>query len=251
MMTYGAPMNLQVEMVVRKIVPLTDTTAILFSGSVPDGENLIARTRAKILTARSSIQETVTAAVSSYQEMKRHRVEDLILRPLLGVDFVGFQSMISQSSSSQILQQTLGMVSQHNMQLDILIAGFDEGEAHLTALANPGIALPMDIIGSAAIGSGGLHANVRLSLGKQVRVISFPDTVYNVYGAKVAAEVAPGVGKMTDMAVIRQSGIKFFDETAFRTLESISQDRPALRQAGVDQLAELCRGYTDEPAKPA
>jgi hypothetical protein len=56
---------------------------------------------------------------------------------------------------------------------------------------------------------------------------------------------------MTDMAVIRQSGIKFFDETAFRTLESISQDRPALRQADVDQLAELCRGYTDEPAKPA
>jgi len=251
MMTYGAPMNLQVEMVVRKIVPLTDTTAILFSGSVPDGENLVARTRAKILTARSSIQETVTAAVSSYQEMDGIGVEDLILRPLLGVDFVGFQSMISQSSSSQILQQTLGMVSQHNMQLDILIAGFDEGEAHLTALANPGIALPMDTIGSAAIGSGGLHANVRLSLGKQVRVISFPDTVYNVYGAKVAAEVAPGVGKMTDMAVIRQSGIKFFDETAFRTLESISQDRPALRQADVDQLAELCRGYTDEPAKPA
>jgi 20S proteasome alpha/beta subunit len=40
MMTYGAPMNLQVEMAVRKIVPLTDTTAVLFSGSVPDGENL-------------------------------------------------------------------------------------------------------------------------------------------------------------------------------------------------------------------
>jgi 20S proteasome alpha/beta subunit len=190
MMTYGAPMNLQVEMAVRKIVPLTDTTAILFSGSVPDGESFISRTRAKILATGHSVQEIVTAAVSSYQEMKHQRVEDLILKPLFGVDFPGFQRLITESSASQILQQALGMISQHNMNLDILVAGFAGGEAHLTALTNPGIALPIDTIGSTAIGSGGLHANVRLSLGKQTRTISFPDTVFNVYGAKVAAEVA-------------------------------------------------------------
>jgi 20S proteasome alpha/beta subunit len=251
MMTYGAPMNLQVEMAVRKIVPITEKAAILFSGSVPDGESLIARTKAKILATGHSIQEIVTSAMNSYQEMKRQRVEDLILKPLLGVDFPGFQGMISQSSSSQILQQALGMVSQHNMQLDILIAGFDDGEAHLTALANPGVALPLDTVGSAAIGSGGLHANVRLSLGKQARIVSFSDTVFNVYGAKVAAEVAPGVGKMTDMAVIRHGGIKFFDETAFRTLEAISQDRPALRESDVTQLEQLCKGYADEPTQSA
>ena len=244
-------MNLQVEMAVRKIAPVTEKAAILFSGSVPDGESVIARTKAKIATSGHSIQEIILASVTAYQEVKRQRVEDLILRPLLGVDFMGFQTMISQSSASQILQQALGMVSQHNMQLDILIAGFSEGEAHLAAIANPGMALPMDTIGSAAIGSGGLHANVRLSLGRQARIVSFADTVFNVYGAKVAAEVAPGVGKMTDLAVIRESGIKFFDEAAFLTLESISHDRPALGETDVKQLEQLCKEYADEPANSA
>jgi hypothetical protein len=137
------------------------------------------------------------------------------------------------------------------MQLDVLVAGFDDQEAHLFAITNPGISLPINTIGSTAIGSGGLHANVRLSLGRHTRIVSFSDTVYSVYGAKVAAEVAPGVGKMTDMAVVRRTGTKFFDEEAFKILESISQDRPTLGTEEVDRLAKLCGGYTDEPASSA
>ena len=40
MMTYGAPMNLQVEGAVRKIIQLTEHAALLFSGTVPDGEQV-------------------------------------------------------------------------------------------------------------------------------------------------------------------------------------------------------------------
>jgi hypothetical protein len=56
---------------------------------------------------------------------------------------------------------------------------------------------------------------------------------------------------MTDMAVVRQTGIKFFDDAAFEVLGSISQDRPPLRQHDVERLSELCGGYVDEPANPA
>jgi len=250
MMTYGAPLNLQVEMTVRKIVPVTGTTAVLFSGSVPDGEGVISRTRAKIAATAQTVHEIATATVAAYQELKRQRVEDTILRPLLGIDFVAFTQLVAQSASSQILQQVLGMISQQNMQLDLLVVGFDDGVGHIFGITNPGVLVPGDTVGSLAIGSGAMHASVRLSLGKQVRDLKFPQTVYNVYEAKVAAEVAPGVGKMTDMAVLRPSGIDFFKDAAFDVLSSIRQDRPPLGGNESKQLADLCKDYSHEPAKP-
>jgi 20S proteasome alpha/beta subunit len=250
MMTYGPPMNLQVEMTVRKIIGVTETVAMLFAGAVPDGEAVISRTKLKISGQRRTVQDIASAAVSSYQEIKMQKVEDTILRPLLGVTFPAFQTLVAQAPSSQILAQVLGMVAQHNMQLDLLVAGFDDDQAHLFAITNPGVMLPVDTIGSLAIGSGGLHANVRLSLGRQTRHLNFPETVYNVYEAKIAAEVAPGVGKMTDMAVLRQTRLCFFEDKDYETLSSIHQERPALGKNELDLLEKLCKEYADESPRP-
>src|ERR1700680_2278914 len=76
MMTYGSPVNLQVETTVRKIVPVTNTAAILFSGSVADGEAVISGARKKITGEHPTAQEIADAATVSYQELKRKRVED-------------------------------------------------------------------------------------------------------------------------------------------------------------------------------
>lgn len=70
-----------------------------------------------------------------------------------------------------------------------------------------------------------------------------------MYEAKIAAEVAPGVGKMTDMAVLRPTGICFFEEKAYGVLAGIHQDRPALGKKELNQLQELCKEYGDERAK--
>jgi hypothetical protein len=99
-------------------------------------------------------------------EIKKKRVEDTILRPLMGIDFPQFQALVSQSASSQVLGQLLGMIMQHNLGLDLMIAGIDEGVGHLGIVTHPGMAVPMDTVGTSAIGSGGLHASVRLNLGR-------------------------------------------------------------------------------------
>ncbi len=42
MVTFGSPMHLQTEpQSLKKIIPLTEECAVLFSGSLPDGEELI------------------------------------------------------------------------------------------------------------------------------------------------------------------------------------------------------------------
>jgi Proteasome subunit len=191
MMTYGPPMNLQVEAAVRKIIPLSDNAVLLFSGSVPDGEGVANGTKALMQGGNVGLKQVTEFAARTYQDIKKKRVEDTILRPLMGIDFTQFQQLVSQSASSQVLGQLLGMIMQHNLNLDVMIAGIDEGVGHLGIVTHPGMALPMDTVGTSAIGSGGLHASVRLNLGRQTREINLSETIFAVYEAKRASEVAP------------------------------------------------------------
>ena len=109
MMTYGAPMSLQTEPPVKKIFPLTKTAALLFSGSVPDGEDVANGVKAKIAGVHQQPISTIAEYTkTAYVELKKKRVEEQILRPLLGVDFAGFQPLVAQSTASQILATSWG-----------------------------------------------------------------------------------------------------------------------------------------------
>jgi len=248
MVTYGPPMNLQLETQVRKIVKLNDTVAILFSGAVPDAEAVISAARSRIHSV-TTVVDIAEAVAESYREIKARRVEENILRPLLGIGFPQFAQLVGQSATSQLLQQVLGMIAQHNLGLDFLVAGVDDA-AHVCLVTHPGMMMPLDTLGYGSIGSGGLHATVRLSLGQQFRTVGTPETVYNVYEAKTAAEVSPGVGKLTDMAVITSHGVNFFEDGAFDTLASLNQARPALGAEALKKLGKLCPKGTngDKPA---
>jgi hypothetical protein len=73
---------------------------------------------------------------------------------LIGVNFAGFATLMAQSQTSQLLQQILGLVSQHNLQTDLLVAGMDDSGAHVFAITHPGQLLPLATTGFGAIGSG-------------------------------------------------------------------------------------------------
>jgi hypothetical protein len=250
MMTYGSPMNLQVEAAVRKIIPLSNNSVLLFSGSVPDGEAVANGTKALMQGGGNvGLKQITEFAARIYQETKKKRVEDQILRPLMGIDFGQFQQMVTQSASSQVLAQLLGMISQHNLMLDIMLAGIDEGVGHLGIVTHPGMALPMDTVGTSAIGSGGLHASVRLNLGRQTREINLAETIFAVYEAKRASEVAPGVGKVTDIAVLNGKGVSFIGDDVFKVLDSIERQKPSLSADELREIDASCEGLRHEPTK--
>ena len=192
---------------------------------------------------QNDVASIASMAAVSYQELKRKRVEDTILRPLLGIEFPGFQALVAQSAASQMLQQVLGMIAQHNLQLDVMIAGLDATGGHLFVVTHPGTALPMDTVGSAAIGSGGMHASIRLSLAHQAKEISLSETIHNVYEAKIASEGAPGVGKFTNIAVLNGKGVTFIKKSVFEVLAGIHKERPALSDEDVTKLNASCEEY--------
>ncbi len=154
MVTFGAPMNLLTEPpTFKKITKLHAHCALIFSGSVPDGEERVAAALHQAGSmAKSPIEKIAGLVKSAYVNLKKKRVEETILGPMLSADFHQFQTLVSQSSSSQILQQVLAVVMQHNMQLELIVAGTDDSGAHLFIVSHPGLVAPADTMGFAAIG---------------------------------------------------------------------------------------------------
>jgi 20S proteasome alpha/beta subunit len=230
MVTFGAPMNLLMEPpTFRKVTKLNERCALVFSGSVPDGEEIVADAlRQAGSLGKSPIEKIAGLVKTAYVHLKNKRVEETILWPLLSASFKEFQKLAADSSSSQILQQVIGLIAQHNMQLEVLLAGTDDSGAHLFIVSHPGVVASADTIGFGAIGSGALHAAIRLALGQHTKAASLADAVFSVYQAKKAAEVAPGVGRLTDMAFIKDGHIRYADPQLFATLDAASKDRPEL-----------------------
>jgi hypothetical protein len=97
-------MNLQTEPPIKKIKKLTDQAVLLFSGSVPDGEDVATRAIAAIGAMPQPAQTAVMAeaARQAYEDAKRKRIES-ILKPFLGVNFTQYQQLVAQSAASQLL----------------------------------------------------------------------------------------------------------------------------------------------------
>lgn len=243
--TFGPPLSLQTELPSdRKIHGLTSTIVALYSGHVPDGEEIISKVKGQIPPSQKILVNDIAEKVkTAYIDLKRKRQEETILRPWLGTDFQTFQQMLAGAALSTGLQQIMGALMQHSLGLDVLVAGLDDTGAHLHVATNPGVLLPLDTLGYAAIGTGGLHASIRLTLGKQSKLCKLAETVYNVYEAKKAAEVAPGVGQETDMDIISNGKIATLKKSSVERLVKLHKERPGLSETEIKELEQECKQY--------
>jgi len=166
----------------------------------------------------------------------------------LGANFKDFQELAAKSPASQLLQQIAGSILQHNLQADLLVVGMDDSGAHVFAITHPGTLIPLETTGFGAVGSGGVHAGVRMSLAQHTKDASLVETVYNVYESKRAAEVAPGVGKMTDLAIIKDGRICFAGQDVLKELENAHKEKPALSAEERATLEKVCDGFTKRPS---
>jgi 20S proteasome alpha/beta subunit len=246
MVTFGSPMNLQTEPpALKKITELTERVLLVFSGNTADGEEIISATRPQLTDEiKSSVGRIAEVVKECYAKHKQHRAEETILKPLLGADFTRFQALVAESPASQILSQVLGTLMQHNLNTEVLVAGVDDSGAHIFAVIHPGQLLPLATTGFGAIGSGGIHAAVRMSLAQHTKSASLVETMYNVYEAKRASEVAPGVGKLTDIAIIRNGKFCFGGAELLNTLEEAHKEKPALSSVELEKLKTVCNDCT-------
>jgi hypothetical protein len=91
-----------------------------------------------------------------------------------------------------------------------------------------------------------MHAAIRLTLGRQTKDINLSETIHNVYEAKISSEGAPGVGKVTDIAVLNGKGVTFVNDSVFDVLSEIHKERPALSAEDRKKLDTACKEYRDD-----
>lgn len=223
MLTFPYPTNLEFETEEEKIETLAPSYIALVSGNSAYGTEILKNSRTQLAGATTPEADRVFNIVKSeYASVRMVKIDDTIISSSLGVDYAKFLGKGGTlpaylQPQSQVYQQLCMFTQQFNLGVEIIVAGIDKSGAHIWVIIHPGTLISLDKLGYGAIGSGGIHATIHLSLSAQTSRKKLFDTLYNVYMAKKASEAAPGVGQVTDMAIVESEGV-------FRCTEPILEE---------------------------
>lgn len=152
-------------------------------------------------------------------DMKTGMIQKQIL-DIYHIDFTYISENLNTQHQNQFIHTVFDTISKFNLETSILLAGFKEDSAQIIEINETSMDNTKDISFD-AIGSGAVQAwNTMLFQGHS-KTESLPTAIYNVYKAKRNAEVARGVGKETDIAVLSQSGVTEIDEDKIKVLSKI------------------------------
>lgn len=190
------------------------------------GDTLVAKRLTDQTLAATGATDVATLAhelAVQYDAARNEHMEEAIMRPRALTLASYYQN--HQALNPQIVVMIDNQMQQYNLGVEILLAGIDPSGAHIYTVSNPGGSERLhDIIGYAAIGSGGIHAIQAMIAFGHSATADYHETVYRAYAAKRRAEVAPGVGHDTDMAVLSVHGLHKLTDEELDQLRSIYED---------------------------
>jgi len=216
---------------VPKITPIARTILALVSGDALRGSRLVRDLASSVPAGPMTVEDVAKMAVSRYVEHRRRQIESEIFTPR-GITMAEFYHGLQTGLVAGLVSHIDGQVVSYNYDVDLLIGGVDETGGHLYRVHNPGELMDFATIAFTAIGSGALHA-LQMFIGlDHTAERSLRESVFSVYAAKRRAEVAPGVGKHTDLAIILESGVTRASPPLLRRLEEVyaQYQRPLSRE---------------------
>lgn len=240
MVTYGG--FIEFEHTVPKMAHPSPFAVALIAGDTLIGTRLAVSVASEFKGASPAVAEIAERMATRYVELRASLLESQILslRGLNLGSFYGNHASLNQQVTMMLDQQ----MAQFNPDIELLIAGVDEAGAHIYSVHNPGKPeREHDFIGYAAIGSGGIHALQAMIGFRHAPTAGLGETIFRVYAAKRRAEVAPGVGLDTDMAIVSASGVTFLDADTIRQLSSMYANYgKAAERAQIEELSKLSLG---------
>jgi hypothetical protein len=147
--------------------------------------------RSRTKNADDSLQTVAAAFRSAYKEQLRLKAEAEFLTPI-GYTLEEFKkdglSQLGPENFTRILYE----IEKQTIDLQFLLAGFDDKEEHIFTVTSPGKIEHYTELGFWAIGVGQTHAlGSMFSYVNRVRFASLPDALYRVCKAKFTSENAP------------------------------------------------------------
>lgn len=242
-----------------KVHDLTRTVVALIAGDVALHTELLIELRATIdrcsdtpeLLTVKNIADSYGAA---YADCKRRRAERQFLSPLgLNSDeFLKRQAEFSEKFSSDLVRE---IVNYQMPACAALFIGKDAGHgyvrSHIYSFDNGSVTCHNEA-GFASIGVGMYQAMSSLMFAGHRTQQGLDATAYMVLAAKKRAEVAPGVGKETDMVVVTKPNESYmiFYESTIQKLEDIYERSEAEHSIINKQAIGECHAYFESLRNP-
>jgi hypothetical protein len=187
-------------------------------------------------------------------EAHNRRAQQAVLAPF-GMDLKEFHRLQSTLSVSFVEKVCTELFNFEGPTTESIIAGLDVSGPHIFVCRNAEVSC-RDAAGFAAIGAGAWHAESHLMFADQTPANYLADSLLNIHFAKRRSEVAPGVGKHTDMVFINSLGEIIWvgdhihsklDEVYKAHIERLEENNKAARYEMGRYVEELVNPNPDQP----
>lgn len=208
MITYG---DIQFEPNTSKIVPITKSIIAMTAGDLAFQTEILNNVT-KIIN--NSDTQSVEDVANIYLQCKKildiKKCENIVLAPF-GLTYSMFldKQLSLRNDFVSSLKDEMKQFSYQLPHVETIITGVDETGPHIYVINNDNIHC-CDKIGFACIGGGARHASSQLMLAGYNFDYALSESLLLTYNAKKRAEVAPGVGKGSDMFMIESKESCFF-----------------------------------------
>jgi 20S proteasome alpha/beta subunit len=210
---------------VPKLTPIGNKVVALIAGDAARGAGIVRDVASFAKAGTHSVSTIVQRTCDLYVEHRQRQVEADVLLPR-GMTLERLLQGVGLNP--QVLFGIDQTMAQYPYGVELLIGGVDDAGAQLYVVVNPGGSFS-DVrgIGFTAIGSGAIHAVQSMIGFGHVPFRGLRETVFAVYASKRRAEVAPGVGKDTDLMVVTEDGQYRVEGEALEALEDLYQEYQA------------------------
>jgi 20S proteasome alpha/beta subunit len=245
MITFG---DVEYEPNQQKVGNLTRNILLLISGDYSIHSQALMDTRKQIgANASISVHDAALIYGHCLQQIKLRAAENDVLAPL-GLNTDTF--IAQQRDMSPALVETLAMRLQgySGEYIEALIVGIDVGSdlGSIYHVDNRGTVSCFNDIGFASIGAGAWHAKSRLMQFGYEKNTPFVTALGMTYAAKKSAEVAPGVGKTTDIKIIFRHHVEPLMDATQNKLQELYEEYEKGHQAlGVTAIQRLNDWFAD------
>lgn len=214
-------LGVEYEPVQGKFAFVAKRVLILCADNLAIHSDLLARTHIKIAgNLDISVREVAGIYSDLIAEYRQENAEKEYLKPfgLTSETFIEKNKYIEQSLVTSMADKILN----YNVDVQALIVGCDaDGRAGIFSIDDRGVIRNHSDIGFVTIGIGHFHANSYLMERSYWNGFDYWHCAMALYEAKKRAEIAPGVGKNTDMFFISRDGFSRLDDAVFAALEHI------------------------------
>lgn len=219
---------------------ITSRSCILIAGTYSIYSEAILETAKQLRGMPEAHPQNIALTYGrAIQAIKRRQAEDIFLAPL-GMNTDTFLAQQKDFSDSFVDRLTTQLQEHRGDDVEALVVGSDGETVHLYQVDSRGTARCMNDVGFAAIGIGAWHARSRLMQAGYVNTAGYSAALAATYAAKKIAEIAPGVGKATDMRLIVKNVIEPISADIFEKLESVySNFEMKRRNLSSEAVAEL------------